>query len=151
MRVFLGSDHAGFKMKEDLKPYFEQRGIELVDVGTNGEDSVDYPDFAELVARAVAEGDADRGVLVCGSGIGMAMAANKIDGVRAAMVTDPELARMMRLHNDANVVTLGGRYIPLRVAQQILDEFLDTEFEGGRHSRRVEKMAALEQSDDHSA
>ena len=142
MRVYLGSDHAGYEMKESLKPYFAARDTELVDVGAHSEDSVDYPEFAHLVAQAVASGDADRGVLVCGSGIGMAMAANKVEGVRAAMVTDPELARMMRLHNDANVVTLGGRYIPLELAEEILDAFLDTEFEGGRHQRRVDKIEA---------
>jgi len=144
MRVYLGSDHAGFGMKESLKSYFERRGVEVVDVGAYSEDSVDYPDTAAKVARAVSDASADRGVLVCGSGIGMAIAANKIAGVRAAMVTDPELARMARLHNDANVITLGGRYIPLHVAEQILDAFLDTEFEGGRHLRRVQKIGALE-------
>ena len=142
MRVYLGSDHAGFEMKEALKPYFSKRGVDLVDVGTDSEDSVDYPEYAHKVADAVASGEADRGVLVCGSGIGMAMTANKVDGVRAAMVTDPELARMMRLHNDGNVVTLGGRYIPQELAEEILDAFLDTDFEGGRHQRRVEKIEA---------
>lgn len=144
MRVYLGSDHAGFQMKEALKPYLEGRGLEVHDMGAVSEDSVDYPDFAEKVARGVADGDADRGVLVCGSGIGMAMAANKVDGVRAAMVTDAELARMMRLHNDANVVTLGGRYISRQLAEEILGAFFDTEFEGGRHQRRVDKITALE-------
>lgn len=144
MRVFLGSDHAGFAMKEALKPYLERRGIDLTDVGTHTEDSADYPDFAEQVARAVSEGRADRGVLVCGSGIGMAMAANKVPGVRAAMVTDAELAKMMRLHNDANVVTLGGRYISEELAEEILAAFFDTEFEGGRHQNRIDKIAALE-------
>ena len=147
MRVYLGSDHAGFKMKEALKDYFEGRDLDLVDVGTSSEDSVDYPDYAEKVAQAVASGEADRGVLVCGSGIGMAMAANKVPGIRAAMVTDPELARMMRLHNDANVVTIGGRYIPRQTVEEILDAFFDTEFEGGRHQRRIDKMMAMEQVD----
>jgi ribose 5-phosphate isomerase B len=140
MRVYLGSDHAGFEMKEALKSYFDRRGLDVTDVGAHSEDSVDYPEFAHEVAQAVATGDADRGVLVCGSGIGMAMAANKVDGIRAAMVTDPELAKMMRLHNDANVITLGGRYIPQELAEEILDAFFDTEFEGGRHQRRVEKI-----------
>jgi ribose 5-phosphate isomerase B len=140
MRVYLGSDHAGFEMKEALKPYFERRGVELVDVGCDSEDSVDYPEYAHKVATAVGSGEADRGVLVCGSGIGMSMAANKVEGVRAAMVTDPELARMMRLHNDANVVTLGGRYIPQELAEEILGAFFETDFEGGRHQRRVDKI-----------
>jgi ribose 5-phosphate isomerase B len=142
MRVYLGSDHAGFEMKEALKGYFDEHGIDVTDVGTHGTDPVDYPDFAHAVAQAVSDGEAERGVLVCGSGIGMAMAANKVDGVRAAMVTDPELARMMRLHNDANVITLGGRYIPQDVAEEILDAFFTTEFEGGRHQRRVDKIEA---------
>jgi len=144
MLVYLGSDHAGFQMKEALKPYLEQNKVEFVDVGAYSEDSVDYPDTAAEVARAVSEGRAARGVLVCGSGIGMAIVANKFPGVRAAMVTDPELARMTRLHNDANIVTLGGRYIPREVAEQILDAFFGTEFEGGRHQRRVDKIGALE-------
>ncbi len=144
MRVHLGSDHAGFEMKEALKPYFVSRGIEITDVGPLDDSSVDYPEFAERVGRAVADGAADLGVLVCGSGIGMAMAANKVPGVRAAMVTEPELARMMRLHNDANVITLGGRYIPRQTAEEILDAFFDTEFEGGRHQRRVDKIADIE-------
>ncbi len=144
MRVFLGSDHAGFAMKEALKPYFERRGVEVTDVGTYSEDAVDYPDLAVKVGRAVASGEAERGVLVCGSGIGMAVAANKVPGVRAAMVTDPELATMMRKHNDANVVTLGGRYIPVELAEEILDAFLDTAFEGGRHAGRVDKITGIE-------
>jgi ribose 5-phosphate isomerase B len=142
MHVYLGSDHAGFEMKEALKGYFDEHGIDVTDVGTHSPDSVDYPDFARVVAQAVAGGEAERGVLICGSGIGMAMAANKVEGVRAAMVTDPELARMMRLHNDANVIALGGRYIPQDVAEEILDAFFTTEFEGGRHQRRVDKIEA---------
>ncbi len=145
MRVHLGSDHAGFEMKEALKPYFERRGIELTDVGPDSDESVDYPEFAEKVARGVADGDADLGVLICGSGIGMAIAANKVPGVRAATVTEPELAKMSRQHNDANVIALGGRYIPRQTAEDILDAFFDTEFEGGRHQRRVDEIADLEQ------
>ncbi len=144
MHVLLGSDHAGFEMKEALKPYFEQRGFEVSDVGPSSEDSVDYPDYAEKVARGVAESDSDLGVLVCGSGIGVAIAANKIPGVRASVITDPELAKMFRQHNNGNVITLGGRYIPLQLAREILDAFFDTEFEGGRHQRRIDKITALE-------
>lgn len=144
MRIYLGSDHAGYAMKEALKPYFERRDVDLVDVGTHSEESVDYPDYAQAVAVAVSSGEADRGVLVCGSGIGMSIAANKAPGVRAAMITDPELAKMFRLHNDGNVICLGGRYIPRRLAEEILDAFLETDFEGGRHQLRVDKIAALE-------
>ncbi len=150
MRVFIGSDHAGFRLKEAIKPYLIERGFEVHDVGTDSEESVDYPDYAAKVAKAVADGEADRGVLICGTGIGMEMAANKVKGVRAAMVTDPELARMMRAHNDANVLTLGGRYLDEETAKEILDVFFDTEFEGGRHQRRVDKIAALEGGTDNT-
>ena len=144
MRVYLGSDHAGFKMKEALKEYFEGRDLDLVDVGASSEDSVDYPDYAERVARAVATGEADRGVLVCGSGIGMAMAANKVPGVRAAMVTDPELARMMRLHNDANILVLGGRILGKDLAKEIVRTWVTTPFEGQRHCTRLDKITGIE-------
>ncbi len=144
MRISIGSDHAGFEMKEKLEEHLRDAGHEVVDVGTHDEDSVDYPDLAAAVGRAVAGGEAERGVLVCGSGIGVAIAANKIDGIRAANVYDPEMARMSRLHNDANVVTMGGRYLPEEVARDIVDTFLDTTFEGGRHQRRVDKITELE-------
>ena len=144
MRISIGSDHAGFEMKEKLEEHLRDAGHEVVDVGTHDADSVDYPDLAAAVGRAVAGGEAERGVLVCGSGIGVAIAANKIDGIRAANVYDPEMARMSRLHNDANVVTMGGRYLPEEVARDIVDTFLDTTFEGGRHQRRVDKITELE-------
>lgn len=144
MRIYLGSDHAGYAMKEALKPYFECRGIDVVDVGAPSEESVDYPDYAQMVAVGVSSGEAERGVLVCGSGIGMSIAANKAPGVRAAVITDPELAKMFRLHNDGNIICLGGRYIPLALAEEILEAFFDTPFEGGRHQRRVDKISALE-------
>lgn len=145
MRVAIGSDHAGFDQKERLKTHLVKQGYEVIDVGTgSGEESVDYPDFAEQVARAVASGKADRGVLVCGTGIGMAIAANKIDGVRAANVTDVEFARLSREHNDANVVAVSGRFVPEPVNQRIVDVFLSTPFQMDRHSRRVEKINGLE-------
>ncbi|MRR12604.1 ribose 5-phosphate isomerase B [bacterium] len=145
MRVAIGSDHAGYDQKERLKAHLAERGYEVVDLGTSSaEESVDYPDFAEKVARSVAGGQTDRGVLVCGTGIGMAMAANKIDGVRAANVTDPEFARLAREHNDANVVAVSGRFVPEQVNEQIVDEFLATEFGGERHARRVDKINGLE-------
>lgn len=145
MRVFVGSDHAGFDQKERLRAHLEAEGHDVTDVGTfNGQDSVDYPDFAESVARAVASGEADRGVLVCGTGIGVAMAANKVRGVRAANVTDPEFARLARAHNDANVLTVSGRFVPEQVNEDIVDVFLATEFEGDRHSRRVDKVDSIQ-------
>jgi ribose 5-phosphate isomerase B len=144
LRIYLGADHAGYPLKEHVREILRSLGHDVVDVGTDGEDSVDYPDFAAAVGRAVASGDAERGVLVCGSGLGMAIAANKIDGVRAVQVMDVEMARMSRLHNDANVVTLPGRYIGPEQAAEILVAFLGTEFEGGRHQHRVDKIVALE-------
>jgi len=144
MRVAIGSDHAGFDQKERLKAHLEASGHEVVDVGAaSADESVDYPDFAELVASVVASGAVDRGVLVCGTGIGMAMAANKIDGVRAANVTDPAFARLAREHNDANVLALSGRFVPEEINGEIVDVFLGTEFLGDRHSQRVEKIGRL--------
>jgi len=144
MRVHLGADHAGFSLKHHVAETLRARGHEVVDVGTHSEDSVDYPDIAALVANAVADGAADVGVLVCGTGLGMAVAANKVPGVRAVQASDPEMARMARLHNDANVLTLPGRYITPERADAVLEAFLATAFEGGRHQRRVDKITGLE-------
>ena len=144
MRIHLGADHAGYQLKEQVRDLLIARGHQVTDVGTHGEESVDYPDFAASVARAVAAGEADFGVLVCGTGLGMAIAANKIPGARAVQASDPEMARMSRLHNDANVLTLPGRHIGPERAAEVLDAFLGTEFEGGRHQRRVDKIGALE-------
>jgi len=145
MRIAIGSDHAGFEQKERIRAHLAERGHELIDVGTgNGDDSVDYPDFAEAAAKRVVDGEADFGVLVCGTGIGMAIAANKVDGIRAANVTDPEFARLARQHNDANMVTVSGRFVPLEVNTDIIDAFVETQFEGGRHSLRVDKISGLE-------
>jgi len=143
MRIHVGADHAGFQLKEQVKDLLAARGHEVTDVGTDGEESVDYPDFAGLVGRAVASGEADAGILVCGTGLGMAIAANKVPGVRAIQASDPEMARMSRLHNDANVLTLPGRYIGIDRAAEVVDAFLGTPFEGGRHQRRIDKIDAL--------
>mgnify|MGYP001049725432 FL=1 len=144
MRIYLGADHGGFALKEHVKAFLTGLGHEVTDVGTDSEESVDYPDFAAVVGEAVASGEADLGVLVCGTGLGMAIAANKIPGVRAVQASDPEMAHMARLHNDANVLTLPGRYIGPERAAEVVDAFLGTAFEGGRHQRRVDKIAALE-------
>jgi ribose 5-phosphate isomerase B len=151
MRIHLGADHAGFALKESVRDILTGLGHEVTDVGTDGEDSVDYPDFAAAVATAVADGDADAGVLVCGTGLGMAIAANKVPGVRAIQASDPEMARMARLHNDANVITLPGRHIGPAQAAEVLEAFLGTQFEGGRHQRRVDKIVALENDNDRAA
>ena len=144
MRIHLGSDHAGFPLKESVKSHLLSEGHDVTDVGTHSEDAVDYPLIAGLVGRAVASGDADFGVLVCGTGLGMAIAANKVGGVRAVQVNDPEFAAMSRRHNDANVVTLAGRSITAETAASIVDTFLATEFEGGRHQRRVDEITSIE-------
>ena len=146
MRIALGADHAGVQLKTDIKKFLDERGVPYTDFGTNTTDSVDYPDFAETVARAVADGSHDRGLLFCGSGIGMAMAANKVAGVRAAPVVDEVSTRLSREHNDANVLALGERLTPVETARQLVATFLDTPFGGGRHQRRVDKISALDHS-----
>ena len=145
MKVSIASDHAGFEEKELLKPYIAELGHEVCDRGPASDDRVDYPDFAALVARDVVTGASDRGILVCGTGIGMAIAANKIDGIRAANVTSAEFAALSREHNDANVVTLSGRFVSDEENRACVKAFLETEFGGGRHAGRVEKIMALEQ------
>jgi ribose 5-phosphate isomerase B len=144
VRIAIGSDHAGFQLKETVKARLVEQGFDLVDVGTTSDASVDYPDYAAAVAHEVASGDSDRGILVCGTGIGMAMAANKVSGVRAAPAGDLESARLSREHNDANVLTLGARITPPDLALAIVRLFLDTPFAGGRHQRRVDKISALD-------
>lgn len=145
MKVSIASDHAGFEEKELLKPYIESLGHEVCDRGPQNADRVDYPDFAKLVADDVASGAADRGVLVCGTGIGMAISANKVRGIRAANVTSPDFAALAREHNDANIVTLSGRFVTDEVNRAIVKTFLETEFGGGRHAGRVAKIMALEE------
>ena len=144
MKVSIASDHAGFEEKELLKPYLVELGHEVIDRGPDSDDRVDYPDFAELVAKDVAGGEADCGVLVCGTGIGMAIAANKVDGIRAANVTTPEFAALAREHNDANIVTVSGRFVTDETNRAIVKAFLETAFGGGRHEGRVAKIMALE-------
>lgn len=131
-------------LKDALKALLDTRGDQYTDFGTTGGDSVDYPDFAGQVGRAVASGSHDRGLLVCGSGIGMAIAANKIPGVRAAVATEAESARLSRSHNDANILALGARLTPVPLARDLLTIFLDTPYEGGRHQRRLDKITAME-------
>ena len=146
MRIALGADHAGVDLKAHLKARLDERGIPYEDFGTFTSDSVDYPDVAERVGHAVASGDFDRGLLVCGSGVGMAIPAIKVAGVRAAPVVDERTAQLSREHNDLNVLALGARLTPEDVASRILDLFLDTPFAGGRHQRRIDKIAALDQA-----
>lgn len=140
MKIAIGADHAGFELKEHIKLYLSGMGHQVEDYGTNSADSCDYPDLARPVAEAVSHGKAERGVLICGAGLGMSMAANKIKFVRAALCSEPYSARMSRQHNDANVLCMGARMIGIGMAEEILKEFLNTEFEGGRHQRRIEKI-----------
>lgn len=144
MKVSLASDHAGFEQKQQLVEYVAQKGFDVIDRGPDSDDRVDYPDFAELVARDVAEGRADRGILVCGTGVGMALAADKVAGVRAANIVREDFAVLCREHNDANVITLSGRFVLLEENERIIDAFLSTEFAGGRHADRVAKINALD-------
>ncbi|HZU32162.1 MAG TPA: ribose 5-phosphate isomerase B [Candidatus Angelobacter sp.] len=144
MKIALGADHAGFELKDKIKQHLQQQGIEVRDEGTSSPESVDYPDYARAVAHDVNERRSDLGILVCGSGIGMAIAANKVDGIRAANVSTEYEAQMSREHNNANVLALGARILKPEEAFQIVDRWLATNFAGGRHERRVEKITALE-------
>jgi ribose 5-phosphate isomerase B len=145
MKIALAADHVGFALKEKTRDYLKGKGLEVEDLGPANAESVDYPDFAEKVAVQVAAKQADCGVLICGTGIGMEIAANKIPGIRAAAASNTISARMARAHNNANVLTMGGRMIDEAAMHRIVDTWLSTSFDGGRHERRVEKIEALEQ------
>ena len=147
MKIAVGADHAGFELKQAIKEWLSQRGIEVQDEGTFSTDSVDYPDFARKVGEDVAGRRADLGILVCGSGIGMAISANKVPGVRAANVSSEYEAQMSREHNDANVLALGARILNVEQALKIVDTWLRTSFAGGRHQRRVDKIREIEQAE----
>jgi ribose 5-phosphate isomerase B len=148
-RIAVGADHAGFQAKESLKRYLESAGYRVSDAGTWSEESVDYPDFAIKVARRVQQGQDDLGILVCGTGIGMAMAANKVGGIRAAVAHDALTARMSREHNDANVLALGARALSEDQIIEAAASFLSAQFAGGRHQRRVDKISELDQEPKH--
>jgi ribose 5-phosphate isomerase B len=145
MKIAIAADHAGVELKRHLRERLEAAGHQVTDYGANTTESVDYPDYAAPVARAVASGAAERGILICGSGVGMSIAANKFRGVRAALGVSPEEVALTRQHNDANILTLGARFVAPATAEELVRVFLATPFEGGRHARRVEKLAALEQ------
>jgi ribose 5-phosphate isomerase B len=151
MKIALGADHAGFELKEKIKQYLLEKGITVDDRGTYSPQSVDYPDYAFRVAEEVAAGKADSGILVCGSGIGMSIAANKVHGVRAAHVTSEMEAQLSREHNDANVLAVGGRVLDEGTARRIVDRWLKTDFAGGRHQQRVEKITAIEREESPAA
>ena len=140
MKIAVASDHGGFALKEKVKEHLMQRGFEVEDLGTHLEDSVDYPAYGKACGEAVASGKADLGVVVCGTGIGISIAANKVKGIRCGLCTSVEMAHLTKQHNNANILALGGRTTEPDLALKIVDEWLDTEFEGGRHQRRVEML-----------
>jgi RpiB/LacA/LacB family sugar-phosphate isomerase len=145
VKVAIGSDHAGYELKDYVKHILEEKGYEVIDVGTNSGDSADYSDFAFKAAQLVSKGGADRGVLVCGTGMGMSVAANKVKGIRASLAQDLYTATQSRKHLDANVLVLGARVIGKGLAEEIVKVWFETEFEGGRHGTRVEKIRAWEE------
>jgi ribose 5-phosphate isomerase B len=144
MKIAIGSDHAGYPLKQHLVKVLEAQGHLVVDKGTHSEESCDYPDFGDAVAREVAGGAAERGIVVCTTGIGMSITANKVRGIRAALAGSVDAARLTRLHNDANVLAIAAKYTEPAAAEAVVETFLNTAFEGGRHGRRVSKIMAVE-------
>jgi len=143
--IAIGSDHGGYELKEYLKKQLDEQGVAYRDFGTDSSDSCDYPIFAEAVARAVAGGEMEKGILICGTGIGVSIAANKVKGIRAALCGDCYSAEFTRRHNDANILTMGARVTGSGLAAKIMDTFLNTEFEGGRHAKRVALISDIEE------
>jgi ribose 5-phosphate isomerase B len=146
MKIAIGADHAGFELKERVKRFLESRGIEVLDLGTTSAESTDYPPYAFHVAEAVRDGGADRGILVCDSGNGIAIAANKVDGIRAAIAMNPEQAALAGRHNDANVLVLGAKFLPREIEEPTVEAWLTAAFEGGRHARRVGQITDYERA-----
>ena len=144
MKIAIGSDHGGFELKQALIPFLQGRDIEVADAGTYTTDSVDYPEFAEAVALLVVHGEADAGIVICGTGIGISIAANKVPGIRAALVTTPQMAELAKQHNNANILALGGRILSVETAEACVTAWLDASYEGDRHQRRLDKIAAIE-------
>jgi RpiB/LacA/LacB family sugar-phosphate isomerase len=145
VRIIIGSDHAGFALKETVKSYLSSAGYRVFDAGTHREESVDYPDYGVLTAERVSSGEFEKGILICGSGVGMAIVANKFPGIRAALCLDEETARLSRQHNDSNILVLAGRKTEPAAAERIIKAWLETPFEGGRHQARLDKIRQIEQ------
>lgn len=148
MKIALGADHGGYELKNEIRTHLKDLGIEFIDFGTNSKESVDYPHFGFKVGNAVVKGEADLGIIVCGTGLGISMAANKIPGIRAALCTETYSARMSREHNNANVLALGGRVTGVGLALDIVDIFIKTPFAGGRHARRVDLLTLIEKGEE---
>jgi ribose 5-phosphate isomerase B len=146
MKIGIGSDHGGYELKEELKKYMLEKGIDVIDYGTNDLTSVDYPDYGKIVAEAVVNKEVERGVVICGTGIGISIAANKVKGVRCALCSDTYSARMSIEHNNANMIALGGRVLGVDLAKEILSAYLNSTFQGGRHLRRIEKISEIEKT-----
>ncbi|MBO5976470.1 MAG: ribose 5-phosphate isomerase B [Oscillospiraceae bacterium] len=144
MKIAIGNDHSAVDLKNHIKSYIEAKGYTVVNYGTDNSDSVDYPIYGKKVADAVAKGECDLGILICGTGIGISLAANKVPGIRAAVCSEPYSARLTRQHNNANIIAFGARVVGQSVAEMIVDEFLNAEFEGGRHKTRVDMLTAIE-------
>ena len=147
MKIAIGNDHGGVELKRHLVQYLEGKGFEVVNFGSDVTESTDYPIYAERVSKAVVSGECDKGILICGTGIGISISANKIHGVRCALCSEPVSAQLARQHNDANIVAMGARTIGPVMAEGIVDVFLNTEFQGGRHKRRVDKIMMLDRGE----
>lgn len=145
MKIVIGNDHAAVEMKREIAAYLEELGHEVINVGTDTEESCNYPEYGEKAAREVAEGRADCGVLICGTGVGISLAANKVRGIRAAVCSEPTTARLVKQHNNANMIAFGARIVGMETAKAILDAYLGAEFLGGRHQRRIDMIHALEE------
>ena len=144
MKIAIGNDHTALEMKEAIKAHLEEKGYEVLDLGINSTDSCDYPVYGEKVGRAVVDGEADLGIAICGTGVGISLAANKVKGVRACVCSEPFTAKLSRMHNDSNVLAFGARVVGVELAKMIVDEWLNASFEGGRHQRRVDMLMDIE-------
>ena len=146
MKIGIGNDHSALELKAEIIGFLKEKGHEVIDYGTNSTESCDYPVYGEKVARAVASGEVEQGILICGTGLGISLAANKVRGIRAAVCSEPYTARMARQHNNCNVLAFGARVVGAELAKMIVDTWLSTEFEGGRHQRRVDMIVAIEEN-----
>lgn len=144
MKIAMGNDHTAIDLKNTVKAHLEERGFEILDIGTNSTESCDYPVYGEKVGRMVAAGEADLGILICGTGVGISLAANKVKGIRACVCSEPYTARLSRMHNNSNILAFGARVVGDEMAKMITDEWLDAVYEGGRHQRRVDLMMEIE-------